>query len=79
MPEPSRPCPICGDANPCSDCIAGNIPSPCNGICDLDPRTRTCRGCLRTVLEIAGWGSYTAERKRAVLDAIVDRRTQSDR
>ena len=30
-------------------------PSPCLGICIMDPRTRQCRGCLRTVEEIAAW------------------------
>jgi len=29
--------------------------SPCVGICLMDPATKICRGCLRTIDEIAGW------------------------
>jgi predicted Fe-S protein YdhL (DUF1289 family) len=48
--------------------------SPCVGICLVDPATRQCRGCLRTVDEIAGW--YTADNawKRALLEALAARR-----
>ena len=48
--------------------------SPCVGICLLDPATRVCRGCLRTIAEIAGWpGASTAE-KRAILARLDQRR-----
>jgi uncharacterized protein len=48
--------------------------SPCLGICLMDPRTRTCRGCLRTIEEIAGWyGAGNAE-KRAILKRLQERR-----
>jgi predicted Fe-S protein YdhL (DUF1289 family) len=32
-----------------------DIPSPCVGICKLDPTTRLCAGCMRTASEIAVW------------------------
>ena len=32
-----------------------DIPSPCIGICQLDPDTRQCLGCMRTAREIARW------------------------
>ena len=38
--------------------------SPCLGICLMDPRTRMCRGCLRTVEEIAAWYQADAVEKR---------------
>ena len=48
--------------------------SPCLGICLMEPRTRLCRGCLRTIGEIAGWyGASTAE-KRALLHVLAARR-----
>jgi uncharacterized protein len=57
------------------DEAAGPVPvSPCLGICRMDPRTRTCRGCLRTIEEIAGWYQATAAEKRAILDRLAERR-----
>jgi uncharacterized protein len=50
-------------------------PSPCLGICLMDPRTRTCRGCLRTIDEIAAWYVADAAEKRAILARLAVRRT----
>lgn len=52
--------------------------SPCLGICLMDPRTRTCRGCLRTTEEIAGWYGATPAEKRAILDRLGERRRAAD-
>ena len=41
--------------------------SPCLGICLMDPATRMCRGCLRTIDEIRGWYEASAADKRAIL------------
>ncbi len=49
-------------------------PSPCLGICIMDPRTRQCRGCLRTVEEIAHWYEASLHEKRALLAALELRR-----
>ena len=48
--------------------------SPCLGICLMDPRTRTCRGCLRTIEEIAGWYAASNAEKRAILRRLKARR-----
>ena len=48
--------------------------SPCLGICILDPATRQCRGCLRTVDEIARWYEAGIDEKRALLAALEARR-----
>jgi predicted Fe-S protein YdhL (DUF1289 family) len=40
----------------------------------MDPRTRQCRGCLRTIEEIAGWYEASTEEKRALLVALAARR-----
>ena len=61
---------------------AGPVPvSPCLGICLMDPRTRTCRGCLRTIEEIAGWYNATPAEKHAILARLAERRraTAGDR
>lgn len=48
--------------------------SPCLGICIMDPRTRQCRGCLRTVEEIAHWYEATPVEKRELLAVLAERR-----
>ena len=61
---------------------AGPVPvSPCLGICLMDPGTRTCRGCLRTIEEIAGWYNATPAEKHAILARLAERRraTAGDR
>ncbi|MDP1028419.1 DUF1289 domain-containing protein [Sphingomonas sp. KR1UV-12] len=40
--------------------------SPCVNICEVDPATGWCRGCARTIDEIAGWGARPADEKRAI-------------
>ncbi|MGC6488386.1 MAG: DUF1289 domain-containing protein [Planctomycetota bacterium] len=47
----------------CAACRCGAVPSPCVSLCTLDEAKEVCRGCGRTVAEIAGWsGMSTAER-----------------
>jgi uncharacterized protein len=48
--------------------------SPCIGICLLDPSTGYCRGCLRSVAEIATWHEASAAEKHAILARIAGRR-----
>ena len=45
----------------------GDVPSPCVGICALDPVHGRCRGCLRSTEEIARWPNATAAEKLALL------------
>ena len=52
--------------------------SPCLGICLMDPTTRMCRGCLRTIDEIRGWYEASAADKRAILDRLVARRATAE-
>jgi predicted Fe-S protein YdhL (DUF1289 family) len=43
------------------------IDSPCIQVCILDPRSGLCRGCGRTLDEIARWTSLSdAERARVI-------------
>ena len=48
--------------------------SPCLGICLIDPYARSCRGCLRTIEEIAGWYDASPTEKRAILARLAARR-----
>ena len=52
--------------------------SPCLGICLMDPRTRTCRGCLRTIEEIAGWYNASNAEKHAILARLEARRREAE-
>ena len=47
--------------------------SPCIKVCVLDSAGR-CTGCLRTLDEIAGWASMSAEAQWSVVRALEDRR-----
>jgi predicted Fe-S protein YdhL (DUF1289 family) len=51
--------------------------SPCVGICLLDPATGYCRGCLRSVAEIAKWYDASTAEKHAIL-ALLDERRRLD-
>jgi predicted Fe-S protein YdhL (DUF1289 family) len=52
--------------------------SPCLGICLMDPRTRMCRGCLRTIDEISGWYEASVADKRAILERLATRRAAAE-
>jgi predicted Fe-S protein YdhL (DUF1289 family) len=54
---------------------AMTVESPCNKICQIDPASGYCRGCLRTLDEIAGWGSQSDAWRRAVLARLPARGT----
>lgn len=48
--------------------------SPCVAVCILDPRTGWCRGCYRTIAEIAGWLDMSEAERRRVMAALPARR-----
>lgn len=48
--------------------------SPCIGVCVIDEVSGLCEGCLRTLEEIAIWGSSTDAQRRQVLARIDARR-----
>ncbi|HEU5294719.1 MAG TPA: DUF1289 domain-containing protein [Burkholderiaceae bacterium] len=50
------------------------VPSPCINVCRMDAATGWCEGCLRTIDEIAAWGSMADDDKRAVWRALDQRR-----
>lgn len=51
-------------------------PSPCVGTCALDRDTGLCRGCGRSVTEIANWSRLTPSEKQRVLDRLDRRRRE---
>src|SRR5690606_25050961 len=46
------------------------IASPCVGVCTLDARG-CCIGCLRTLDEIAAWGSLDETERRRLMDEVL--------
>ncbi|MCP3735762.1 DUF1289 domain-containing protein [Sphingomonas sp. RP10(2022)] len=52
---------------------AAAIESPCTGVCAIADDDR-CRGCARTLDEIAGWSLMTPAARAAVMAALPSRR-----
>lgn len=52
------------------------VPSPCVNVCRMDPDTGLCRGCLRTLDEIAAWAASSDESRLAILAAVARRRLE---
>jgi len=50
--------------------------SPCIAVCVLDPASGYCRGCFRTMSEIAAWPSLAPGEKRRVLEAVATRKQE---
>jgi predicted Fe-S protein YdhL (DUF1289 family) len=43
------------------------IVSPCVEVCELDITAGLCRGCLRTLTEIAQWTQYSAAQRDRIM------------
>lgn len=54
------------------------VPSPCINVCKMDERSGLCRGCFRTLDEIAGWSAAGDEARLAILAAVARRRRARD-
>lgn len=50
------------------------IETPCIQICQIDDVTRLCRGCLRSLDEIANWGRYPAAERARIMRELAARR-----
>jgi len=50
-----------------------HVPSPCVNVCEIDPGTGLCRGCRRTLQEIAEWLEMTPEQKLDTLRLVAER------
>ncbi len=51
------------------------VPSPCVSICELDERSGSCKGCYRTLQEIAAWSALADAEKLVVWAHIEARQT----
>jgi hypothetical protein len=50
--------------------------SPCIDVCEMDEKLGLCKGCLRTIEEIASWSTMSDDGKRKVLTQLLARRFQ---
>lgn len=46
------------------------ISSPCVKLCQLDPATRLCQGCSRSLDEIGRWSSLSENERRAIMTEL---------
>ena len=51
------------------------VGSPCVSLCRMDADSGWCLGCLRTLDEIASWGSLDDAGKREVMQRLGPRRS----
>ena len=56
-----------------------SIESPCNKVCVLDAACGLCIGCGRTLAEIGGWVSMTADQRRRIMAKLPARRAAMPR
>lgn len=49
------------------------IETPCVQVCEIDPASALCKGCYRSLEEIAIWASMTDGERRCVMDGLRDR------
>lgn len=50
------------------------VVSPCVKVCAMDPARALCKGCWRTLDEIARWGAMSNTEREAVMAALPARR-----
>ena len=61
-------------SKPSLEFLSSDVPSPCIGVCRIDPGSGYCEGCLRSLEEIAAWGRADLKTKRAILERLRRRR-----
>lgn len=49
------------------------ISSPCVKLCQLDPVTRLCLGCGRSLDQIGRWSSLSEAERRAIIARLAGR------
>ncbi len=52
------------------------VASPCTDVCRIDAESGWCEGCMRTLEEIAAWGSLANADKRMIWKRLPARRAE---
>ena len=50
--------------------------TPCIKICVIDPASKLCEGCGRTLVEIAQWGGLSEAARQAIMVELPERLRQ---
>ncbi|MGR9091605.1 MAG: DUF1289 domain-containing protein [Gammaproteobacteria bacterium] len=53
--------------------MSAPIDSPCVAVCQIDTEMNVCRGCFRTLTEIANWGRMSPIERRAIMQRLPQR------
>jgi len=51
--------------------------TPCIAVCMMDPRTKLCFGCGRTLPEIARWHRMDSAERLAVMEGLATRMAEA--
>ncbi|MEZ5901479.1 MAG: DUF1289 domain-containing protein [Hyphomicrobium sp.] len=51
--------------------------SPCVKICAIDPATKRCTGCQRTLEEIGRWSTMTDAQRKRIMEELPSRNMQT--
>ena len=54
------------------------LETPCIDVCEMDEGTGLCRGCGRTIDEIARWAGMSPEERRVIMAVLPARKAQSE-
>ena len=54
------------------------LETPCIDVCEMDEGTGLCRGCGRTIDEIARWAGMSPEERRDIMAVLPARKAQSE-
>ena len=57
-----------------NEAVATRVISPCIGVCVLDEETNLCKGCWRSLQEVAEWASADNDRRRDIVELARGRR-----
>ena len=49
------------------------VSTPCIKVCTIDPASRLCEGCGRTLAEIAQWGRLSEAQRLAIMAVLPKR------
>ena len=49
------------------------VSTPCIKVCTIDPASRLCEGCGRTLAEIAQWGRLSEAQRLAIMAVLAER------
>ena len=61
----------------CPACAGGMVRSPCVDVCELNPASDICRGCYRSLDEIADWSRLGPDARADVYLSIRDRKERA--